>query len=137
MKLLLLTGARRSEALKATWDQFDLERGVWTKPSHATKQKRTEHVPLSPYALALLMEIKEKAAPESPFLFPGDAEDKPYQEPKRFWEVVTMRATVALWSAAPDTPAGQIVAELEAERKAAGVDRAPTYDEVVGRAAQK
>ena len=30
--LALLTGARRNELLKATWDQFDLEVGVWTKP---------------------------------------------------------------------------------------------------------
>jgi hypothetical protein len=39
-KLLLLTGARKSEVLNATWDQFDLERGIWTKPSHLTKQKK-------------------------------------------------------------------------------------------------
>jgi integrase len=30
--LALLTGARRGELLKATWDQFDLTKGVWTKP---------------------------------------------------------------------------------------------------------
>lgn len=33
IRLLLLTGARSSEVLSAAWDQFDLERGIWTKPS--------------------------------------------------------------------------------------------------------
>src|SRR5262249_39722688 len=37
--LALLTGARRNELVKATWAQFDLKAGVWTKPSSHTKQK--------------------------------------------------------------------------------------------------
>jgi hypothetical protein len=36
----LLTGARLGEVLKAKRADFDLQRGVWTKPSHHTKQKR-------------------------------------------------------------------------------------------------
>jgi integrase len=69
LRLLLLTGSRASEALKATWEEFDLQRGVWTKPSHHTKQKKVEHVPLSAPALKLL----EGMAPENPTgpLFPG------------------------------------------------------------------
>jgi integrase len=31
--LAFLTGARRGELLRATWDQFDLTKGVWTKSS--------------------------------------------------------------------------------------------------------
>jgi integrase len=69
LRLLMLTGSRASEVLKATWEEFDLQRGVWTKPSHHTKQKKTEHVPLSAPALKLL----EGMAPENPTgpLFPG------------------------------------------------------------------
>ena len=69
LRLLLLTGSRASEALKATWEEFDLQRGVWTKPSHHTKQKKVEHVPLSAPALKLL----ETMAPENATgpLFPG------------------------------------------------------------------
>jgi len=44
VRLLLLTGARRGEVLGATWDQFDLERGIWCKPSSHTKQKREHRV---------------------------------------------------------------------------------------------
>ena len=62
LRLLLLTGSRAGEVLKATWEEFDLGRGVWTKPSHHTKQKKQEHVPLSGPALQLL----ETMAPANP-----------------------------------------------------------------------
>ena len=35
-KLLLLTGAGKNEVFKATWDQFDLEAGIWTQ-NHPSK----------------------------------------------------------------------------------------------------
>jgi integrase len=54
IRLLLLTGAREGEVLKATWDQFDLEQGAWTKPASLTKQKRSHRVPLSAPALEVL-----------------------------------------------------------------------------------
>jgi integrase len=88
IKLLILTGSRRSEVLSATWDEFDMERGVWTKPSHHTKQKRTEHVPLSGPARALLSAMQAEADPECPFLFPGDASEKPLGDIKKFWQRV-------------------------------------------------
>ncbi len=47
VKLLLLTGARRGEVLSARWDMFDLDAGVWTKPSAHTKQRKDHRVPLS------------------------------------------------------------------------------------------
>jgi integrase len=59
LRLLILTGARESEVLKAEWNQFDVKRGVWTKPSHHTKEKRTEHVPLSEPTVALLHRMKQ------------------------------------------------------------------------------
>jgi integrase len=40
---------------------------VWTKPSHHTKQKKTEHVPLSPQALAILSTLKRSGR----YLFPS------------------------------------------------------------------
>jgi integrase len=71
LRLLLLTGSRESEVLKADWTQFDLPRGVWEKPSHHTKQKRIEFVPLSGPALELLCAMKPKDATGP--LFPGGA----------------------------------------------------------------
>jgi len=71
LRLLLLTGSRASEVLKACWEEFDLQRGVWTKPSHHTKQKKIEHVPLSAPALKLLESMAPKDATGP--LFPGKA----------------------------------------------------------------
>jgi integrase len=86
IRLLLLTGARRGEVLGATWDMFDVEAGIWVKPSAHTKQKKTHRVPLSAPALALLSEMHAKAG-ASPFLFPGAA-GKPQSDIKHFWQAV-------------------------------------------------
>lgn len=71
IRLLLLTGARRGEVRAATWDQFDLKNGVWTKPGAATKQKTEHRVPLSAPARQLLSELREAASDDATFVFPG------------------------------------------------------------------
>jgi integrase len=70
IRLLVLTGARESEVLTAEWSMFDLERGVWTKPSHHTKEKKTEHVPLNRAALSILHRMTERRNGNQ-YLFPG------------------------------------------------------------------
>ena len=92
-KLLILTGARKGEVLNATWDQFDLKKGVWTKPSHLTKQKKKEHLPLSTQALEILETMKAQSI--SPFLFPGKVEGQPVQEIKRVWETIRKKSGFA------------------------------------------
>jgi integrase len=99
IKLLLLTGARRGEALSMQWGQVDLDSGTWTKPSSHTKQRKVHRVPLSAPALALLVDMKEEAAPGCPYVFPsaktsrrgeGAAADtyQPLTEIKRTWASV-------------------------------------------------
>ncbi len=39
LRILLLTGSRAGEALRAEWKEFDLQRGVWTKPTDHTNRK--------------------------------------------------------------------------------------------------
>lgn len=70
IRLLMLTGARRTEVLAMTWDMLDMETGIWIKPSSHTKQKKTHRVPLSPPALQLLSEIKEHDD-NSKYVFPS------------------------------------------------------------------
>jgi integrase len=84
IKFLLLTGARSGETLSATWSQFDLEKGIWTKPSHLTKQNKKEHLPLSEKALEVLQTLKT-LNPHSVYLFLGRVEGQHMKEPKRFW----------------------------------------------------
>jgi integrase len=63
IRLLLLTGARRGEVLRATWSQFDLAEGIWTKPSSHTKQKKEHRIPLSAAARLLLTQMQDEAEP--------------------------------------------------------------------------
>ena len=86
-RLQLLTGSRIGEVLTAKWSDFDMERGVWIKPSHHTKQKRTEHLPLSSATLHLLQAMREVKA-SSEFLFPGKNKEKPLVDLKRFWRSI-------------------------------------------------
>ncbi|AIL13458.1 hypothetical protein IM40_08105 [Candidatus Paracaedimonas acanthamoebae] len=93
-KLLLLTGARKGELLQATWDQFDLEKGIWTKPSHLTKQKKKEHLPLSENALQVINQVKQFKKESSLYLFPGKIDGQPLQEIKTFWKKVIKEAGI-------------------------------------------
>jgi integrase len=92
VRFQLLTGARIGEVLSARWSEVDLVRGVWTKPSHHTKQNRTEHLPLSASALALLAEMREGGGATQQYLFPGHEPEKPLRGIKRFWRNITEQA---------------------------------------------
>ena len=94
VRLQLLTGARLGEVLPARKDAFVFERGVWIKPAHHTKQKRTEHVPLSGQALLLLAAILEASDPETPYLFPGNVPGQPLKGIKTFWASALRQAGI-------------------------------------------
>jgi integrase len=76
IRMLLLTGARRSEVLGMRWPAVDLGKGVWSKPPSSTKQKQHHEVPLSAPARALLSRIQDEQAAQHPrrplgeFVFP-------------------------------------------------------------------
>jgi integrase len=91
--LLMLTGARRSEVLKATWDQFDLSGGLWTKPAASVKQARVHRVPLSTVAIGLLKEMKS-CGRSSEFLFPSRNSNQPIGDIKKSWAAICKKAEV-------------------------------------------
>ncbi len=91
-KFLILTGARKGEALGATWGQFDLEKRVWTKPSHLTKQKKKEHLPLSEKTIEILQIVKKRTPKGSVYVFPGRIEGEPLKEIKTFWKMALKEA---------------------------------------------
>ncbi len=70
VRLLLFTGARLQELLKAQWRDFDLDARVWEKPSHHTKTKIVHRIALPEATVALLREMRAED-PDSQFLFPG------------------------------------------------------------------
>jgi integrase len=82
LRMLLLTGARRNEVLKADWEQFDIAAGVWTKPSSHTKQKRRHRVPLSPEAVAIIQRARQLS--NGIYVFPGK-EGRPLADLKRLF----------------------------------------------------
>ena len=88
IQLQILTGARLGEVLSAKRVDFDFERAVWTKPSHQTKQKRMEHVPLSAQAAALAASAITDLDRNSEWLFPGDKPRQHLKDVKRFWRAV-------------------------------------------------
>jgi integrase len=92
VRLLLLTGARRGEVLGATWEQFDLTEGVWTKPGATTKQKTLHRVPLSAPAHQLLVKMHE--AKESEYLFPGYRGAAHLADLKKHWPQVCKAARI-------------------------------------------
>ena len=83
--------ARRNEVLKASWDQFDLEAGIWLKPSAHTKQKRTHRFELEGPAIELLRQLR-RADPLGRFLFPGRSREAPRADLKRPWDWVRNEA---------------------------------------------
>ena len=58
IRVLLLTGCRRGEALSMRWADIDLAKGVWSKPASSTKQKEPHEAPLSAPVRQLLSEIQ-------------------------------------------------------------------------------
>ena len=70
VKLLVLTGQRRSEVGGIEWRELDLERGLWRLPAERSKNRRGHSLPLSPQALEILRALPRFAG--SRFVFsPG------------------------------------------------------------------
>jgi integrase len=75
-RFTILTAARSTEAREVTWDEIDLEKGLWTVPASRMKGKREHRVPLSPAALAVLAEVKPDCADPHALVFPGQKRGK-------------------------------------------------------------
>ncbi|WP_345168058.1 tyrosine-type recombinase/integrase [Sphingomonas daechungensis] len=85
---MLLTGCRKSEALNATWSQFDLGNQVWTKPSAETKQRREHRVPYSSAAASIL---KRRSGSAGQQVFAGSTGGA-LQDVRRTWAAVSKSA---------------------------------------------
>jgi integrase len=62
VRLIVLTGCRKMEALAAKWEEFDLEEGPWSKPSHHIKTQRVHHCALSADSCRLMRRMKREAS---------------------------------------------------------------------------
>ena len=93
IRLLLLTGCRSGELLSATWDQFDLEKAMWTKPSSHTKTKKVHRVALSSPAVALLTGLRRRREIPGRYVFPG-VSGQHRKSLKAAWADIRVRAGI-------------------------------------------
>jgi integrase len=88
-KLLIETGARRSEVLRARWEDIDFEQGLWRIPS--PKAGRPQVQPLLDSTLALLSNLQRTT---SPYVIAGRFPDRPRSDLKKAWERIREAAGV-------------------------------------------
>lgn len=69
-KIVMLTGVRTQEMRFATWDEVDLEKGVWEIPAERMKMRRPHIVPLSTQVVALFEQLKPITG-HYPYIFIG------------------------------------------------------------------
>lgn len=93
IRLLILNGSRKMEIIGARWDEFDLRRGLWFRPSDRNKNRKPERMPLSDATLIVLRRMKERAT--GPFLFPGRSGDAPRTTIRRPWVAICREAGLA------------------------------------------
>lgn len=87
LRLLLLTGCRRNEVLKARWEQVDLEGDLLHLPKAKTGAR---YVVLNSAAKELIEGLPSKGV--SPWMFPGAKEGKPIDNPMKVMVRVLARA---------------------------------------------
>ena len=84
IRLLLLTGARKSEILKTRWEHVRLDLRLLIVP--LSKSGKPRHISLLDEAIAVIRAIP--CVPGCPWLFPGHAPDKPLSDIYQFWNKV-------------------------------------------------
>jgi integrase len=80
LEALLLTAARSGEIRLATWDEVDLDKGLWSIPAARMKRKRAHVVPLSGAALAAFQRAKALRTDDAVLVFPGQSPKKPMSD---------------------------------------------------------
>ena len=75
LELCILTATRTSEVLEATWDEFDLDKAVWTIPAIRMKAGVAHRIPLSGRAVDILKSIPQLE--HNDHVFPGNKRGRP------------------------------------------------------------
>ena len=69
LEFLALTASRSGEVRGATWDEIDLDKGLWVIPANSMKMDREHRVPLTSEAVVLLKGLPRFEGSE--FIFPA------------------------------------------------------------------
>ncbi|MDY0012834.1 MAG: integrase arm-type DNA-binding domain-containing protein [Rhodocyclaceae bacterium] len=71
LEFTILTATRTNEVIGATWQELDLQAGVWTIPAERMKAGKEHRVPLCERALALVQEFAPLSTGGGSPVFPG------------------------------------------------------------------
>ena len=89
IRLLLYTGARKSEIIEAKWEEIDFERRLLTVPVARSKSKRPRHIPLSDAAIALIRSLPRQD--DMPWVFFNPRTRKPPVSIFHAWNTIRKR----------------------------------------------
>ena len=78
LEFVILNANRTKEAIRARWEEFDMEGGIWTIPGPRMKMKKEHRVPLSQRSLEILDELE--AMKLGQWVFPGEKPGKPLSD---------------------------------------------------------
>ncbi|MRI57744.1 DUF4102 domain-containing protein [Methylobacterium sp. DB1607] len=87
VRLLLLTGMRKSEVINLQWHQIDAEHGYLRLP---TSKSGAKSVPVGETVLAFLAGLPRLAG--NPYVFPGQIAGRPFVNLGKIWERMRERA---------------------------------------------
>jgi integrase len=86
VRLIMLSGCRPIEAMKAEWEEFDKEPGYWIKPTAHTKQRKVHKLPLTPAAIELIERLRKHR--KGKWVFPGDKPGAHLTVLSRVWRFI-------------------------------------------------
>lgn len=69
LMMVILTAKRSSEVVKARWEEFDLEQGLWVIPKERMKIPKEHVEPLSTQSIKLLQSVRARFSGQSEFVF--------------------------------------------------------------------
>jgi integrase len=80
LEAAILTAARSGEVRGATWDEVDLEAGLWTVPANRMKAGKVHVVPLCAEAKRVFARAAELRTASAKYIFQGARPDKPMSD---------------------------------------------------------
>lgn len=80
LEALILTAARSGEIRSATWQEINLEAGIWSIPAARMKMGRSHVVPLSRAAIDVFRRAEKYRAPCTDLAFPGQLLKRPMSD---------------------------------------------------------
>lgn len=92
VQFLLVTGARRSEAVNMKFSDVSIEQKLWTVPHQSSKSKRPRSIPLNESALEVLAMIERK--PGDIYVFANPETGKPFVSVFKPWARIRKQAGI-------------------------------------------